>query len=73
MIDGVTSQLQPLAVEQKRYVVDISGEVPEEYDTTQDIYKLYLKGTGRLHFRMFFGKVCLRNSSTKKQLRTSKT
>ena len=54
VIDSVKTLLglQPLAVErEKRYVVDISGEVPEEYDfTTQDIYKLYLKGTGKIAF-----------------------
>ena len=54
VIDSVKTLLglQPLAVErEKRYVIDISGKVPEEFDfTTQDIYKLYLKGMGKIAY-----------------------
>jgi hypothetical protein len=80
VIDSVKTLLglQPLAVErEKRYVVDISGKVPEEYDfTTQDIYKLYLKGTGKIAFSYVFVAKCALQTlanNTNKQIRTSKT
>jgi len=54
VIDSVKALLglQPLAPErEKRFVIGVTRDVPEEYDfTTQDIYKLYLKGKENIAF-----------------------